>query len=77
MSRFIMKRLLSAFITVIIVFTINFIIITAAPGSPVRSMMGKETSNIELQKALEEKYGLNEPLHKQFLVYLKNAANLY
>ena len=68
------KRVLSALLTVLVVFSLNFVIINAAPGSPIKTMMGKEVDNIELQKALEKKYGFDQPLHKQYLKYLKNVS---
>ena len=74
MKNYILKRSFSAFITIIVVFTINFIIINIAPGNPIKTMMGKETDNIEQTKALEEKYGLNKPLYEQYFRYLKNIS---
>lgn len=73
MSRYVSRRLLSGFITVIIVFAINFIIMNAAPGDPIRTIMGKESDDPVLRAALEEKYGLDKPLPTQFVVYLKNS----
>lgn len=74
MSKYMIKRVLSALLTVLVVFSLNFVIINAAPGSPIKTMMGKEVDNIELQKALEKKYGFDQPLHKQYLKYLKNVS---
>lgn len=48
------------------VFVINFVIIKAAPGDPIRTIMGKETDDPVLKQALMEKWGLNESLPKQF-----------
>lgn len=73
MSRYISKRALSGIITIIIVFAINFIIINAAPGDPIRTIMGKESDDPVLRAALEEKYGFDKPLPVQFGVYLKNS----
>lgn len=74
MSKYMIKRVLSALLTVLVVFSLNFVIINAAPGSPIKTMMGKEVDNIELQKALEKKYGFDQPLHKQYLKYLENVS---
>ena len=73
MKRYIGKRVLTGIITILIVFSINFVIINIAPGDPVKTLMGQETDNPELRAALEEKYGLDEPLPVQYLTYLKNA----
>jgi len=73
LKRYIGKRVLTGIITILIVFSINFVIINIAPGDPVKTLMGQETDNPELRAALEEKYGLDEPLPVQYLTYLKNA----
>lgn len=73
MGRYISKRTLSGIITIIIVFAINFIIINAAPGDPIRTIMGKESDDPILRAALEKKYGFDKPLPVQFGVYLKNS----
>lgn len=73
MKKFVLRRILSGILTVLVVFTLNFMLVKAAPGDPIRSIMGKETDDAELRAALEEKWGLNKPLHEQYLSYLKNA----
>jgi peptide/nickel transport system permease protein len=73
MSRYISKRLFSGIITILIVFAINFIIINAAPGDPIKTIMGKESDDPVLRAALEEKYGFDKPLTVQFGIYLKNS----
>ena len=73
MRKFIGRRILTGILTILIVFTINFIIINLAPGDPVRTLMGKETDDPVLRVALEEKYGLDKPLPVQYAVYLKTA----
>jgi len=55
------------------VFVINFIIIKAAPGDPIRTIMGKETDDPVLKEALMEKWGLNESLPKQFWKQFTNS----
>lgn len=74
MKKYIGKRMLTGLLTIIVVFAINFIIINLAPGDPIRTLMGQETDDPVLRAALEEKYGFNEPLHIQFMNYLKTAA---
>lgn len=74
MKKYIGKRMLTGLLTIIVVFAINFIIINLAPGDPIRTLMGQETDDPALRAALEEKYGLNDPLHIQFMNYLKTAA---
>jgi peptide/nickel transport system permease protein len=71
-KKFILRRLLTGIITIILVFNLNFILIRLAPGTPVAIIMGKENQSPELRQALIEKYGLDKPLHEQFFVYMKN-----
>lgn len=75
MSRYILRRLLSGLLTVLMVFVIDFVIIKAAPGDPVRTIMGKESDDAVLRAALMEKYGLDKPLTTQFFVQLKNMLH--
>lgn len=73
MTRFIFRRFLSGLLTVLMVFLINFIIIKAAPGDPIKTIMGKETDDPIMREALLEKWGLNKSLPEQFFSQLKNA----
>ncbi|GFN34989.1 ABC transporter permease [Tepidimicrobium xylanilyticum] len=73
MKKYLGKRLLTGLLTIIVAFVINFIIINLAPGDPIKTLMGKESDDPVLRAALEEKYGLNKPLHMQFFSYLKTA----
>lgn len=73
MTRFILRRILSGVLTVLMVFVINFIIIKAAPGEPIRTIMGKETDDPALREALMEKWGLNKSLPEQFWSQFSNA----
>ena len=41
MSKYILRRLFSGILTILMVFVLDFIIIKAAPGDPVRTIMGK------------------------------------
>lgn len=73
MKRFIIRRIFSGLLTVFLVFALNFVIIKAAPGDPIKTLMGKDNNDPVLRAALEEKWGLNKPLGQQFLNYLGNA----
>lgn len=74
MKRFVIRRIFSGILTVLIVITLNFIIIKAAPGDPIKTLMGKDNNDPVYRAALEEKWGLNDPLYVQYFNYLKNAA---
>jgi len=74
MGRYIAKRVMFSFVTVLVVVVLNFLLMTVAPGNPVRSLMGKEGNSPEIRAALEEKYGLNKPVFQRLLIYLGNVA---
>ncbi len=74
MKRYIFRRLFSGIITVLIVFTINFLLVMSAPGDPISTIIGKDTDDPALRAALEEKYGINKPLPEQYLKQLTNLA---
>ncbi len=73
MKKYMAKRLLTGLLTIIVAFSLNFIIIKLAPGDPIRTIMGKENDDPALRAALEKKYGLDKPLFSQFAIYLKNT----
>lgn len=73
MTKYVIRRIFSGLLTALIVFTLNFIIIKAAPGDPIKTLMGKDTNDPVLRAALEEKWGLNEPEYVQYFNYLTNA----
>ena len=72
MKRYILKRILTGLMAVLIVFTFNFFIIRLAPGDPIKIIAGRDNPSREMIDALYEKYGLNKPIHIQLWAYLKN-----
>jgi len=73
MWKYIQKRLASALLAVFIVLTLNFVIISIAPGNPIKTMMGKDADNPTLRAALEKKYGLDQPIMVRYVKYLGNV----
>ena len=72
MLKFILKRILEALPTLFILITFSFFLMRLAPGSPFTS---ERAYAPEVMAAIEAKYHLNEPLHKQYFLYLKNLAH--
>lgn len=64
---YIIKRIILAIITVWIVITITFFVMQAVPGDPFAS---EKALTAEAQAALEAKYGLDQPIGKQYVNYL-------
>lgn len=68
MIRFIIDRFFSIILTLAAVITLTFFMMHAIPGGPFAQ--DKEVPP-EVLRALEAKYHLDEPLHKQYLNYVK------
>lgn len=71
MLKFIVKRIVEALPTLFILITFSFFLMRLAPGSPFTS---ERTYPPEVMANIEAKYHLNEPLFKQYLLYLKNLS---
>ncbi|SPF32973.1 putative peptide transporter permease subunit: membrane component of ABC superfamily [Candidatus Desulfosporosinus infrequens] len=69
MLNYIIRRtvwtIVTLFFVVLIAFLINFVV----PGNPARTIAGPKASP-QVIKVIEEKYGLDQPLYKQFGMYL-------
>ena len=71
MTTFILRRLMFFVPTLWVIATITFFLMRQAPGGPFQS----EREIPEVVKAqLEQKYGLDRPLHEQYLRFLGNAV---
>ena len=71
MLKFIFKRLLEALPTLFILITFSFFLMRLAPGSPFTS---ERAYPPEIMANIEAKYHLNEPLYKQYFLYLENLS---
>lgn len=68
MTKYIVKRVLLAIVTVFIICAITFFLMHAVPGGPFNREKALSPATIA---ALEERYNLDKPLGTQFLLYLK------
>lgn len=71
MLKYLLKRLVIGLITILIAFTLTFFLTRVAPGNPIRVLAGKENPNPEQIAYLTEYYGLDQPLHIQFVTYVQ------
>ena len=69
MSRFIISRLLQAVPTLWVIATITFFMTRFAPGGPFDA---ERSIPEEIKVKLQSHFGLDQPLFKQYLLYLKN-----
>ncbi len=67
-GRYICKRVLLALLTVFIIALITFFAMNAIPGGPFSK---EKAPSAAVQAVLDERFHLNEPLWKQFLLYLE------
>ena len=72
MLKYIVKRVGIAIITVWLVATLTFFLMNMVPGGP---FLSEKAVSPKALKALEEKYGLDKPLHEQYLTYMKGAVH--
>ena len=70
MSAYVLKRLLLALPTVLAVLVITFLLMHAAPGDPVTTLLGDRAATAEERAQLEHEAGLDRPLVVQFVGYL-------
>jgi ABC-type dipeptide/oligopeptide/nickel transport system permease component len=73
MLRHILRRLLLAIPTLLVVVTIIFLIVRVIPGDPARAALGDNASE-ETVNQLRDQMGLNKPLFQQYLDYMKDLA---
>ena len=74
MLGYILKRLLLAAVTVLLICTITFFVMHAVPGGP---FVGEKATTPAVQAAMEAKYGLDKPLFEQYFTYLKDIITKF
>jgi oligopeptide transport system permease protein len=71
MLRFLLRRLLVAIPTLLLVVTVAFFMMRAAPGSPFDN---ERQLTPEIKQRVEAKYGMDRPLGEQYVRYLGEAV---
>ena len=66
MAKYIVKRVVMAIITILVVACVTFVLMMSVPGSP----FNDEKITPEQRAMMEEKYGLDDPLPMQMMRYL-------
>jgi len=76
-SAYLVRRLASAAITILLIVFINFLLFRAMPGSPERIILrGVPNVTLERLEATRERWGLNDPLFPdQFVSFLQATAS--
>jgi peptide/nickel transport system permease protein len=72
-QRYIFRRILLTIPLILGITVVAFFIANAVPANPVTANLPQSAlNNEEIVQAFEEKWGLNEPLHVQYLTYVGN-----
>ena len=69
MVKFILVRILQAIPTLFVIATLTFFMTRLAPGGPFDS---EKNIPDEIKDKLEAHFGLDKPLHEQFILYISN-----
>lgn len=72
MLKFIIRRILSAIPTMLVLITVSFFLMRLAPGSP---FTGDKNVPPAVLANIEAKYHLNDPMYLQYFNYLKQLAH--
>lgn len=78
----ILKKVLTSILTIYVIITISFLMVHFMPGDVIKHLIGTEDYYYLLENNPEElervivKYGLNDPLHVQYIKYLKSIATM-
>ncbi|MEH6452523.1 MAG: oligopeptide ABC transporter permease OppB [Psychromonas sp.] len=70
MFKFILKRILEAIPTLLVLITVSFFLMRFAPGNPFSS---ERTLPPQVMENINAKYGLDKPVFEQYTTYLTNV----
>ena len=71
MLKYILKRLFAGVLTIVVLITVAFFMMHAMPGSPFNPSEEKNVP-IEVLERLAASYGLDKPVHEQYIDYWKS-----
>jgi ABC-type dipeptide/oligopeptide/nickel transport system permease component len=75
MKYYILRRMVLLIPTALAVMTFVFLVVRVLPGDPAIAMLGGNASE-EALKALREQLGLNLPLWKQYILFIRDVVKL-
>src|SRR5215211_5685580 len=78
MVRYVLIRIAGLLGVLLVVSVITFALMHAVPGGPfdARALEKQQMIPEAIKRQLNEKYGLNEPVWKQYALFARNAAKL-
>ena len=72
MTKYIIKRVFLAVVTLLLICFITFFAMNAIPGGPFN---GEKAKSAAVMQVLNERYGLDQPVYIQFINYMKNILH--
>ena len=69
MTKYLIKRVLLAMLSILLICMITFFLMNAVPGGPFAS---EKAVSAAVQAALEARFNLDKPLWQQFIIYMGN-----
>lgn len=77
MRRYLLGKVLQAFLTLVFVIVFNFVLFRVIPGDPAAELLrGTSAFNPDNVEQLQQDLGLDRPLPQQFLFYVADTAQL-
>lgn len=73
MSRWLLRRLLGAAVTLLLAITLVFLLMRLTPGDPLARLSEDRPLPPEATAALRARFGLDQPLHRQYAAFLGGA----
>jgi peptide/nickel transport system permease protein len=72
MALFIVKRLLQTLVLLFLISVVVFVMLRLIPGDPAQVLLGNTATREEIERARAQ-WGLDQPLHLQYIFFLGNA----
>ncbi len=72
MRKYVVRRVLEVILTLYIYLTLVFFVLQAMPGDFTQYLIENPQLDVEVREMLRRELGLDQPLHIQYLTYLKN-----
>lgn len=73
-SRYLLRRLGFALLTVFVAITFNFLLLRVMPGDPTSRLARVPNATAQMRQELVRQFGLDRPLWEQYLAYLRELV---
>lgn len=73
MKEYVLSRIVQALFLILGALTFSFLLFRVLPGDPAVAISGDPRLPIKTRQLLNQMFGLDKPIHEQFLIFLFNA----